>query len=366
MITAVKTPGTAIGIVASLAGSLLFVLLVARPTLMWSVRRTPAGETLVEWHFLVLLMTALLMSLATQAFGYNVTLGPLMLGLAIPGGMPVGQTIKEKLEPLGGELFLPMYIVLAGYRTRFEEVRNMKAWGVLEMVVVICYVGKLVGSVAMSRYFDMSANDAISVGLMLNIKGIVEISAFNTYTWGDSQIASTEHFSVLTVSMMVITAVTTPLIKLLYKPTMRYVARKRRTVEHARPRSLLRFMACVHNEEHVAPSSTSSRPPTLAATPPSPSPSSTSPSSLASPPRCFVPTSTAAAPPTPPPPTASSMPSPTSRNNRLSQGPSPSTLLSLWRRTPPCTTTSAPSPSTAKFASSSSPSTSVVTAPRRP
>ncbi|URD95916.1 Sodium/hydrogen exchanger family [Musa troglodytarum] len=253
MITAVKTPGTAIGIVASLAGSLLFVLLVARPTLMWSVRRTPAGETLVEWHFLVLLMTALLMSLATQAFGYNVTLGPLMLGLAIPGGMPVGQTIKEKLEPLGGELFLPMYIVLAGYRTRFEEVRNMKAWGVLEMVVVICYVGKLVGSVAMSRYFDMSANDAISVGLMLNIKGIVEISAFNTYTWGDSQIASTEHFSVLTVSMMVITAVTTPLIKLLYKPTMRYVARKRRTVEHARPRSLLRFMACVHNEEHVAP-----------------------------------------------------------------------------------------------------------------
>ncbi|URD96203.1 Sodium/hydrogen exchanger family [Musa troglodytarum] len=109
MITAVKTPGTAIGIVASLAGSLLFVLLVARPTLMWSVRRTPAGETLVEWHFLVLLMTALLMSLATQAFGYNVTLGPLMLGLAIPGGMPVGQTIKEKLEPLGGAVLAHVY-----------------------------------------------------------------------------------------------------------------------------------------------------------------------------------------------------------------------------------------------------------------
>ncbi|THU72978.1 hypothetical protein C4D60_Mb04t17920 [Musa balbisiana] len=253
LITAVKTPGTAIGIVASLAGSLLFVLLVARPAMMWSVRRTPAGETLVEWHFLALLMTALLMSLVTQAFGFNVTLGPLMLGLAIPGGMPVGQTIKEKLEPLGGGLFLPMYMVLAGYRTRFEEVRSVKGWGVLEMVVVICYVGKLVGSVAMSRYFNMSANDAISVGLMLNIKGIVEISAFNTYAWGDGQIATSEHFSVLTVSMMVITGVTTPLIKLLYKPTMRYVARKRRTVEHARPRSLLRFMACVHKEEHVAP-----------------------------------------------------------------------------------------------------------------
>ncbi|RRT53510.1 hypothetical protein B296_00049032 [Ensete ventricosum] len=253
MITAVKTPGTALGIVASLAGTLLFVLLVARPAMMWSVRRTPAGETLVEWHFLMLLMTALLMSLATQAFGFNVTLGPLMLGLAIPGGMPVGQTIKEKLEPLGGALFLPMYMVLAGYRTRFDEVRSVKAWGLLEMVVVVCYVGKLVGSVAMSRYFDMSANDAISVGLMLNIKGIVEISAFNTYAWGDDQIATAEHVSVLTMSMMMITAVTTPLIKLMYKPTMRYVARKRRTIEHARPRSLLRFMACVHNEEHVAP-----------------------------------------------------------------------------------------------------------------
>ncbi|WOL18644.1 hypothetical protein Cni_G27441 [Canna indica] len=250
-VTEAKTAVEAIGTVASIVLILLFLMLVARPLVLWSVKHTPAGEPMVEWHFMVLVLTSLMMSFTTQALGYNVIIGPLILGLTIPGGVPVGQTLTEKLEPVCMGLLLPMYLTLAGYRTNLNELKNLMQWGVLELMVVVCFLSKLIGAVVMSRYLDMSMNDALSLGLMLNIRGVVEVFIFNTL--GSGQLATTEHFSVLIISILVITATATPLIKLLYNPKMHYVARKRRTVEHTRHKSTTHFMACVHNEDHVAP-----------------------------------------------------------------------------------------------------------------
>lgn len=56
----------------------------------------------------------------------------------------------------------------------------------------------------------------------------------------------------MTVSVMCITAVTVPVIKLLYNPSVRYVSRKRRTVQHAKPNGELRLLACIHNQDQVA------------------------------------------------------------------------------------------------------------------
>lgn len=52
---------------------------------------------------------------------------------------------------------------------------------------------------------------------------------------------------------MIVTGVTTLLIKCLYNPSAHIVATKRRTVEHAKRNSAFRMLACLHTEEHVAP-----------------------------------------------------------------------------------------------------------------
>uniref|UniRef100_A0A0D3H163 Cation/H+ exchanger domain-containing protein n=1 Tax=Oryza barthii TaxID=65489 RepID=A0A0D3H163_9ORYZ len=59
--------------------------------------------------------------------------------------------------------------------------------------------------------------------------------------------------STLTLSMVVITAVATPLIKLLYDPSGRFARAKRRTMEGSRPNAELRVMACLFSEDHAAP-----------------------------------------------------------------------------------------------------------------
>lgn len=59
--------------------------------------------------------------------------------------------------------------------------------------------------------------------------------------------------STLTLSMVVITAVATPLIKLLYDLSGRFGRAKRRTMEGWRPNAELRVMACLFSEDHAAP-----------------------------------------------------------------------------------------------------------------
>lgn len=53
--------------------------------------------------------------------------------------------------------------------------------------------------------------------------------------------------------MVASTAATTPLIKTLYDPMLRYVVLKRQTVEHLPPVAEFRLVACVHREDHVNP-----------------------------------------------------------------------------------------------------------------
>uniref|UniRef100_A0A0E0QK20 Uncharacterized protein n=1 Tax=Oryza rufipogon TaxID=4529 RepID=A0A0E0QK20_ORYRU len=59
--------------------------------------------------------------------------------------------------------------------------------------------------------------------------------------------------STLALSMVVITAVATPLIKLLYDLSGRFGRAKRRTMEGWRPNAELRVMACLFSEDHAAP-----------------------------------------------------------------------------------------------------------------
>uniref|UniRef100_A0A8I6Y7U1 Cation/H+ exchanger domain-containing protein n=2 Tax=Hordeum vulgare subsp. vulgare TaxID=112509 RepID=A0A8I6Y7U1_HORVV len=253
LITEAKSPGFTSKILASFVAFVLFVAFVARPAGRYiAYKRTPAGELLSEGSFVVVVIAALLSALVTDVIGFKYMIGPMMLGLALPGGMPIGATMTERLDSFFIALFLPVYMALAGYRTDFSELgHHEEKWCALELFVALCVAGKMVGCIAAGLFFAMPIGEATALALMLNIRGIVEVAAINN--WGDTMKATAEHYSTLTLSMVLITAAATPLIKVLYDPTGRFARAKRRTMEGARPNAELRVMACLYTEDHAAP-----------------------------------------------------------------------------------------------------------------
>ncbi|GJN07189.1 hypothetical protein PR202_ga24997 [Eleusine coracana subsp. coracana] len=256
LISDAKSPAFTAQILLSFFGFVAFVGFVARPVGRYiAYKRTPTGALLSEGSFVVVVIAALLSALVTDAIGFKYMIGPMMLGLALPGGMPIGATMTERLDSFFIALFLPVYMALSGYRTDFAEMSKAEEnekWCALELFIALCISGKLVGCVAAGLFFAMPLREAVVLALMLNVRGIVEVAAINN--WGDTMKATAEHYTVLTLSMVTITAISTPLIKLLYDPSGQFSrGGKRRTIEEKNSRADLRVLACLYSEDHAAP-----------------------------------------------------------------------------------------------------------------
>lgn len=60
-----------------------------------------------------------------------------------------------------------------------------------------------------------------------------------------------ECYAILIISVVVMTGVISPIVKLLYDPSRRYIAFRRRTILHSSHNDELRILACVHSQENV-------------------------------------------------------------------------------------------------------------------
>lgn len=65
------------------------------------------------------------------------------------------------------------------------------------------------------------------------------------------QVLNEETFAIMIISVVVVTGVISPLVKALYDPSKRYIAYKRRTVQHSKRGEELCILACVHSQDNV-------------------------------------------------------------------------------------------------------------------
>lgn len=65
------------------------------------------------------------------------------------------------------------------------------------------------------------------------------------------QVISDEEFALSVISVVVITAIVTPLIKLLYDPSKRYFSSSRCTIQHLKAEAELRVLVCIHHQDNI-------------------------------------------------------------------------------------------------------------------
>uniref|UniRef100_A0A3Q7GS23 Uncharacterized protein n=1 Tax=Solanum lycopersicum TaxID=4081 RepID=A0A3Q7GS23_SOLLC len=229
-------------------GFTMFVFLVVRPLIIWNTRRNPQGEPLKQSFICMVFVGVLLSGFCSKALGLNLFYGPLVYGLAIPAGPPLGSALVEKLQFIVSWLFMPIYFVKTGLVTDIFSVK-LKNYLVLQSIILVACFGKFLGAFISSMYNQVSLRDAISVGLVSNVQGVLELGMFKMMKQNEA--IADEAFVVLCISLLIATAIVTPILKSLYNPHKRYAAHKNRNIQHVKPHSELRVLTCIHDQENV-------------------------------------------------------------------------------------------------------------------
>ncbi|KAH0664531.1 hypothetical protein KY290_027010 [Solanum tuberosum] len=229
-------------------GFTMFTFLVVRPLIIWSTRRNPPGEPLKQSFICMVFIGVLLSGFCSKALGLNLFYGPLVYGLAIPAGPPLGSALVEKLQFIVSWLFMPIYFVKTGLVTDIFSVK-LKNYLVLQSIILVACLGKFLGALISSIYNQVSLRDAISIGLVSNVQGVLELGMFKMMKQNEA--IADEAFVVLCISLLIATAIVTPILKSLYDPHKRYAAHKNKNIQHMKPHSELRVLACIHDQENV-------------------------------------------------------------------------------------------------------------------
>ncbi|KAK9133941.1 hypothetical protein Scep_013469 [Stephania cephalantha] len=198
---------------------LFFIIFVVRPTMLFIIRMNPEKKT-KSVHTYVIVVGVLLTGLLSVGIGQYVFFGPLILGLSMPDGPPIGTALVGKLECFVVGVIFPTYVAYSA-------------------------------ATLPSLYFKVPKQEALVMGLMMNGKGLVELIIYNI--WRDIKLIDDELFSLLVIIVLLMVAIITPLVKALYDPSKRYLYSKISNIQNNKRDAPLRVLACVHNPENVPP-----------------------------------------------------------------------------------------------------------------
>ncbi|KAI3991540.1 hypothetical protein MKX01_017159 [Papaver californicum] len=209
-----------------------FIVFIVRPAALWIIKKTPEGKPVKESYISLIMILVLVCGLASEYCGFYVMDGAFFLGLAIPDGPPLGTTIVDKLDYMITNFLMPLHMVL---------------------VIFGCTLGKIIGVFIPAVFLGVPIQDSFLLGLIMNLKGIVEASIINI--WLDSQKPGDVFYAantVMSLAMVLVAAVVTPLVKHLYDPSTKYLTYKRRSILQSKENKTdFRILVCVHTEDDV-------------------------------------------------------------------------------------------------------------------
>ncbi len=147
---------------------------------------------------------------ATEAIGIHALFGAFLAGVVMPAEGNLKKLIAEKIEDLAVILFLPIFFVITGLRTQITLLNEPNLWIALGLVILVAVVGKFFGSALAARVSGSSWEDSLSIGALMNTRGLMELVVLNIgYDLG---ILSPEIFAVFVLMALITTLSTGPLL----------------------------------------------------------------------------------------------------------------------------------------------------------
>ncbi|KAF3336181.1 cation/H(+) antiporter 19-like protein [Carex littledalei] len=227
------------------------VAVIVRPVLAWMARCCPEGEPVKEVYICFTLAIVLAAGFVTDVIGIHALFGAFVVGIVVPKEGPFARTLIDKVEDFISGLFLPLYFVSSGLKTNVATIQGAKSWGLLALVIINACIGKIGGVYSVARLVKIPVREAITLGFLMNTKGLVELIVLNIGK--DRKVLNDESFAIMVLMALFTTFITTPIVMAIYKPARPVVPYKHRTIAQPTfdPAGELRVLACFHSSRNI-------------------------------------------------------------------------------------------------------------------
>ncbi|CAN1135306.1 Cation/H(+) antiporter 20 [Linum perenne] len=237
-------------------GFVAFMMIAVRPGMKWVAGRCSPEHDVVDEAYICLTLAGVMVSgFVTDLIGIHSIFGAFVFGLTIPKGGAFAERLMERIEDFVSGLLLPLYFASSGLKTNVASIKGGRSWGLLALVITTACAGKILGTFAVALMFLIPAREALTLGFLMNTKGLVELIVLNIGKEKKFclQVLNDETFAIMVLMALFTTFITTPTVMLIYKPARLGSPRRKLGDLTATKESKdeLRMLACVHGPGNV-------------------------------------------------------------------------------------------------------------------
>ncbi|MCL7021619.1 hypothetical protein MKW94_029433 [Papaver nudicaule] len=256
-----KKPLVSVWVLVCGIAFVIVMLFAVRPVMAWVSKRSSSKHHGADETYICLTLAGVMLSgFATDLIGIHSIFGAFIFGLTIPKGEFAGRLIRRTEDFVTG-LLLPLYFASSGLKTDVTKMHGLEAWGLLVLVITAACAGKIVGTSFVAMMHKIPVREAITLGFLMNTKGLVELIVLNIGK--EKKVLNDETFAILILMSIFATFITTPSVMVIYKPAARSASscntrRKQQTEFPSCPqfsnnsdKKNLRILACVHGMGNI-------------------------------------------------------------------------------------------------------------------
>lgn len=192
------------------------IMLFAVKPLLKKLASGPVKSTLSKiFSVIVVILVLSLSTYCCDRIGIHALFGAFFAGVIMPQAWDIRRVIDRRVEEVVFALLLPLFFVSAGLRTHIGLLNDSALWLTCLAIVALAVAGKFGGSTIAARIAGESKRDSLSIGALMNTRGLVELVVLNIgYDLG---IISQQLFTMMVLMALITTFMTNPLLNIINK-----------------------------------------------------------------------------------------------------------------------------------------------------
>lgn len=188
------------------------MLTVGRRLLAIALAGARARGTIATPELGLIAIVAVASAWLTELIGVHALFGAFIAGAALPRDEVFRNALSASLSGLTAVL-LPVYFAYTGLRAEVSLLSGGAMWMTMGLVLLVAVLGKFAGSALAARAGGLGWREALSIGALLNTRGLMELVIANVGL--DLGIISPALFTMLVFMALVTTFAATPALALI-------------------------------------------------------------------------------------------------------------------------------------------------------